>query len=658
MGVITCTSRKLYTLLPNGTELNELIYPDDWKLNRIGEYKKFVLDFTSTQDLANTIIYFNPALCISPVVVPFTTGSLPVEGYSYVVDPAATVGDFAMTPFVNTPFTTDLAKNWDVQIHIGYGNDFKITIKYFQNEDRNGYLSTVSQINHDKLLKDKIGSTLELDVSGTSVYTNPEQFPRFYIYQVDLVDNTKKSFFIVTTAFYKAGFYNKNHHETTPYFTNPIWALSDTAGGRSTLNTLENTKLDFYIDSATVPTNFIAWMIRTDKNDNIVDFKTNYEASFAHITTDAGSGTIDNKIRKPSTALTIDSGTTYKGSFYIDKDLITLGATYRFISIAYDLEGDHVNSFISEEFTTAIPSFNGLGYSFVAKLRDYFNDYYGNNLTCIVEERMQSIININYDYFGFSDDILHRLGLVVPNDIRRYLTKVTVEIYEDASVQLRHYLQRSIAYKTGPTTYMTPDGMELNFTTANLEIKYPWRNRYETSIPNIESTFNGIIISPASNQNWGTRTLKVRTKLELFYDDYAVPFTDELVFMQVIKPKTYDTQGFAIYSNAGGKDAPVLATDYFCPDDANCFNAVFSNGSYAQYRLLTTIEKNPGTISMIEENEEMLGVLAQSDTNKFSSQESAYGETVATKAAFCIDGTKFVYDTFYKLSAMAKKLTK
>lgn len=654
---LTLLSKKLYTLNPDGTELKELLYPSEWTQNRIGEYKKVVMEFSSTQDIADNIIYFNPALYLVPGVTPFTTGAIPTEGYSYIVDSASTMGTFDMTPFVNTPYNTDLAKNWEVKITIGYGDNFTITMKYYQDEDRSGFLSTISQYNHDKLLKDKIGSTSELSVSGTSVYTDVKAVPNFYICQVNIANPVLKVFRTIEYDLYKGGFYNKNEHETAPYFTNPIWQLSDSSGVKSTFGLLEDTTVEFFVDSATPITKFFAWLIRTDTNDNSVDFKTNYEASFAYIYDNVGSTVLDNKITAPSLAMALDSGTTWKGQFTIDKDLLTLGAKYRMISIIYDEEGGYVNSFISDEILTDLPAFNGDGYTFVAKLRDYFNDWYGNDLACVVEERLQSIININYDYFGFSDDILHRLGLTVSNDIRRYLTKVTVEIYEDASSQLRHYLQRSIAYKTSPTTYVTPDGMELNFTTGNLEIKYPWRNRYESWIPNIESTFNGVIITPSSNQNWATRTIKIRTRLELFYDDYSTPFTDELVFMQSIRPKTYETQGLRIFEVVDGVQQSISSTGYYCPEDTNCFRAILTSGS-EDFKLLTTIEKSPGTITTIEENEEMLGILAQSDTNKFTDQDLYFGEAGTLKADWCIDGTKFVYDNFYKMCAIAKKQNK
>lgn len=654
MGTLTIHSRKLFTLNPDGTELKELIYPTDWDQNRIGEYKKIEISCSSTQPLADTIIYFSPALFISPILTAYDTGGIPAEGYAYVVDSAATMGTFTMGQFNIGGAPAALLKNWEVEIEIGYGNDFVIKMKYYQFIDRDKYFNSSSQYNQEKLLKDKIGNG-ELNVAGVSVYTHPEQVPRFYICQFDPV-TTNKSFTLSVYRQYKAGFYSKNSHETSPYFTNEAWTLEDSEGSRTTFNTLEDTKVNFQVDSATAPSDWFAWLIRTDKTDNGVDFKSNYEASFAKIYDLVGTTIYDNKLKGPGLKLALDSGTTYKGYFHVDKDGLTPGATYRFISVAYDLEGGFVNSFISDEIIAAVPSFNGNQYDLGAKFKDYFNEWTGNQLTCIPEERVQTIINVGYPYMGFTTDIENRLGLTVPNDIRRYLTQVKVEIYQDASVQLRHYYDRKTAYKVDAITYTVPENMELNFTDSNLEIKYLWRNRYESDIPNIETTYNGVPISVGSDQNWCGRTLKVKTTLSLYYDDYVAPFTDEIVFVQEVTVKNYNTSTLHVYVEKG-QSAPS-ATEYYCDTDDICLDGHFATATPSDYRLMNTIERNTGTIATIEESEPISGVLTQNTTPKIISQDTSYGDSGANRATFCIEGTELVYNVFYKVCAIAKKFLK
>jgi hypothetical protein len=75
-----------------------------------------------------------------------------------------------------------------------------------------------------------------------------------------------------------------------------------------------------------------------------------------------------------------------------------------------------------------------------------------------------------------------------------------------------------------------------------------------------------------------------------------------------------------------------------------------------EYNLITTIELAPGTISNIEENEEWLGVLAQLNSLKIASSETAYSESEATFAKFCLNNSLFNLNLQYKISAIAKRV--
>lgn len=659
MGTITVNSQRLFTLKPDGEEFLELD-PSAWDKNRIGEYKKIELECSSDQTLALSVIYFSPALFINRfTVTPFVFGGAPTEGYVFQVDKISTMGTYPMPPIVVPPYNPDVPKNWETEITIGYGNNFTITLKYFQMQDQNSFFSTANQFQHDKLLKDRVTATTELTVTPDSIYRKAkvsDWLLAAYIYQVNPADLTDNSYVRSNFIGYKAGFYNKDAHEAAPYFTSPQWSIEVDGSAATKLSLLENSKVYFEIKSPTKPTDWFSWLIRTDTTDNTVDFISNYEASFAEIVTDVTSSVLDNKILSPSLELTLGTGTTYKGFFHVDKDLLTLGASYRFISVVYDDISEEVNSFISEEFEVIEPSFDGLGYEFVVKLRDYFNDWYGNDLDCTIEERIQSITKIYYGYLGFTSDIQTRLGLTVPNDIRRYLTKITVEIYEDVTVKERQYYDRATAYKTGSTTYSTPSGMTIDVGSDYIETTYGWRNRYESWVPNIQTVISGAsLITPTGNQNWGGKILTVATKYELFYDDYVTPFTDEIVFTQQIRVKDYNTKDFLIFKP--GTVTKPTDKEYYCEDESICFEAALS-ASTTDYKLLTTIEQSPGSIASIEENEEMTGLLAQSDSAKFINQQTHFGETVSNRAYFCVDPTKLVYNKFYKVSAISKKLTK
>lgn len=650
---ITTTGVKLFTLNPDGTEKKELSNPSEFDKNRIGEYKKLEISFSVATSLANLSIYLSPALCFNTGAINPLSPNVPSSYWSFQVDPLATPGVSSMLLSCPLPYISDVIKNYIVGIEIVNATDFIIKIKYFQAYDLNSYLDPNIEENRYELLKDRVSHDAILNVSGDSVYTNPKNRPQFYLYVQDATDATIKSSFNYIVDNYKAGFYAKNAHQTPPYFFQEQWILETTAGVVSSLSSYENTKVRFRTSSTGVVDKVFAWMIRTDTSDNSVDFKTNYEASFADIIT-LGFGVLDNKIITPSNGPSFISG-KWEVNFYVDKSLLTPGAKYRFIAIPYDDTNPiltEVNSFISNEYSVSLPAFNGDGYNIAGSIKDYNKEFFGNDLICIVEERLQSKLNFDYSLNAFSNDIFNRLGLVVPNDIRRYLTKITCDIYEDVAPNIRHYYDIQTAFKVDPITYTYPLPIELNFTTDNLEILFNYRNRYEPTIPNVSSQIGGLDVAPFSNQNWAGRDLKVRFSLEFYYDDYAIPFTDNVVFIQTIRPKDYSTD-VEIFKEDG---ETIGNQEYFCADASTCLKALLNLPNPEEYNLIVNVEPAPGTISTIEENEEWLGVLTQLFSSKIFSSETSYSESEAMFSKFCLDNPNFLLNLSYKISAIAKRI--
>lgn len=648
------TNVKLFTLDPLGAVKKELVGVTEFNRNRIGEYKKMEIYYTASS-LANVSLYFDPALFFNISAINPISPNQPTSYWGYQVDAAVTVGISAMTLVCPIPYIANLIKNWEVSIEIVNATDFVISIKYFHIYDTLNYLTPNVEVNHAKLLKDRLANPTELSVSGDSVYTNAKVRPQFYIYGKDATDFTIFGSINHIVDNYQAGFYRKNAHQAPPYFIQESFILEDTAGVRTSFSSIEDTKVRFRTSTPGSCTSVYCWLIRTDTNDNTTDFLSNYEASFADIVT-AGPGTIHNKIVGPATSPALVLG-QYEVSFYVNKALLVSGGKYRVIAIPYDDTNPaltEVNSFISSEYSVALPSYNG-GLNITGSIKDYIKEYTGNDLICVVEERLQSKLNI--DFTNFSADILARLGLVVANDIRRYLTKVTCEIYTDPSATLRHYMARSFAVKMDPITYSVPfPVMALNFTVDNLEILFNYRNRYEPGTPNIQSVYMPGEIplsSPTSNQFWGGKVLKVKFSMELFYDDYSTPFTDKLVFIQTIRPKTYDPISVEILKEDGEE---IGNAEYFCSDVESCFKAKLNQPNAEEYKLITTTELAPGSIASIEENEVFVGILGQSTTSKIASQEESFSQTEIDHAKFCYNNSQFSLDLPYKISAIAKKI--
>lgn len=650
---INVTDAKLYTLLPNGTVKKELDNPSEFDKNRIGEFKRIELYYTASS-LANLALYFDPALFFNAGTINPLIGTQPTYFWGYQIDAAATVGTYSMILNIPVPYVAALYKNYTVTLEIVNATDFIITIDYYHLYDLNSYLQNV-EVNHSKLLKDRSANAVELSVSGDSVYTNGKCRPQFYLYAKDITDLTQYNLVNYIVDGYQAGFYAKNAQQASPYFDQPEWILSDSVGTVSSLSLAEDIKVRFRVASPGVSDSMHVWMIRTDTTNNTIDFRANYEASFAKIVTLGGFATINNKIKAPSVAPALVTG-KYEVSFYVDKTKLTAGAKYRFIGIPYDDTNPvmtEVNSFISEEYSVGLPSYSG-AYDIVGTIKDFAKEFTGNDLVCVIEERLQSILNVDYSAGVFSADILARLGLVVPNDITRYLTKIKCEIYQDIDAYTRHYFKRSVAVKSGFLGgYAIPSDLQMTNSAGVLNLKWNYRNRYESWIPNIETTYLGVPIPvPTANQNWGGRELKVRFSLELYYDDYSTPFTDNLIFIQTIRPKGY-TSDVEIFKEDG---ETIGNAEYFCADEESCFKAKLNVASPEEYKLITTVEKAPGASGTIAENEVWTGVLTQLTSDKFASQEESFSETEADYSKFCLDNEKFVLNLDYKISAIAKRV--
>lgn len=654
---ITIDSIEVFTLNPDGSEYKPLDSSTFLKKNRIGEYKKIRVNYVSSESIADTVIYFVPALFLKSGTVPPFTDAPTGSYYSYLIDSVPTVDTYEMNLNASVGYVPDLIKNNLCELIIDSATEFSIELSFYQLYDLLSFLTPSYEDNRWKLLNDRWNNGSTLSVVGDSIYTSDKFRPHFYLFIQKTADLANK--FSITTSVegYQGGFYNKNELQAAPYFTQQEFIIEDPLGNTITkISSTFDTKVRFRCVAPDTVTEVFVWLIkvtgRGGVTDPTVDMKTFYEASTENILTVGGSTTIDNKIKSPSTAPALITG-KYEISFHIDKSLVLPGELYRVIAIPhYNMEVYEVNSFISNMLEVDLPTFNGNGYEFTGTLTDYNKEFTGNDLVCVVEERIKSKLVVDYSGDVFKDDILARLGLVVPNDIYTYLQNIKCEIYEDIGTT-RHYYKRSQAsFSLFLLAWAIPSDMSFTNVGGILTINWDWRNRYESWIPNIESQISGfILMSPTSNQNWAGRTLKVKYSLQLNYYDYAVPFSDNLVFIQTIRPKGY-TSDVEIFKEDGEE---IGNAEFFCSDESECLKAKFNLPNPEDYNLITTVEKSPGTITSIEENEEYLGELAQLDSDKFASQEVSYSETEATFGKFCLDNSKFVLNLPYKISAIAKK---
>ena len=662
--ILTCTSKTLQTLYPDGSEYVPLNYSTgitgQWQYNRIGEYKQLSIDLQSDTTMDNMFVYFNPALFdILGMASPFAPGVAPQNYWGFQLGVYSAPYSSTMTLNAQSPYPSDIIKNYDVTIKVNSNKKITIYVKYFQMYDIKGFLNPPAESNKNKLLNDTSSNTININVVGNSIYTNDNSQPGFFCLIQDPLNVVNYCQLKMDFDTYKAGFYGKNEHQAVPYFSLPQFNLfaEDETTPITTLNPGDNNQMQFviHVPVSAPSSKTMMWMIRTDTTNNAIDVLANYEATFIDVYS-GSTNKFGNKIIEPMVTPTDIGGGNYQTSFHIDKTTIAVGQKYRFIAICYrtgdDADGFQVNSFISDEFEVLpVPFSNSEKWTMEGYLIDFNSYYTGNQLTCCVEERLIALANISYGITGFSDDIFSRLGLVVPNDIRRYMTSIQVETYEDAGIT-RQYFDRQTMLKTSPTTYTSASGMVLYWATDSIQIEYDFRVRYEDWIQNLQTKVGSVFLgSPTSNMNWAGRQINIKFTINLFYDDYVSPFTDVIELVIVLNPHGYSAAPLSIVNT----DLSPLSS-YYC--GATCLKAIL-DGTILDpeaYNLLMTAEPLPGFAPTIEENETCTGTFVALTTPKFSSQEPSFSFSEPSITNFCLDYTQFVLNTPYKLTALAKKI--
>lgn len=787
MSVVTLTAQHYDTLLPDGSQYSTTTDPA-LSVNRIGEYKRIRLEFyipgsnliRSGSD-GQLNIFIIPALYLDKSIIKtFVRGGSYYYGYTLPYT-AAPGDEFKCILQRNDQTFVPQFKNWEVIFKLVDNEHFEVHLYYYQIYDTDNYLNPALEDNHSKLLKDRKSNPLELIVNGNSIYTYDLQAPRIYFYLENRDVPSSNLYAEVVCSGYKAGFYAKNEHQTAPYFTSPQFILKNTAGSNvNTLSLTETMTMYFRVNSATPVTKVLMWLIRTDTNDNTVDFIENYEASFA----DVGI-TGDNKLISPMVSPYNNISGQYECSITIDKNKLTQDASYRFIAVVYG--GTNTNSFISGEVSASgLPCYGGLGLDIYGRVSDYDHEYSMlgllDTLEASIEERLRSKIKFEYSGNKWKNDILSRLGIVTVNDVRRYLTSINFKIYEEYSDSylgnVVNIFEEGTATKLNPFTYNTPQGMTLSFGNGFAEFWYDFRNRYENTIDCIKTLINGVNTTPVlSSQYWGGKSLKIEWTFNFNYDDYSGgTFEDKIICNQKLKIYDYEINqaailganindvsgwsvvgagcsiavGVATFVNTSGyrwvkfqrpaewngydfeftfevenyvsgtlslygitpftfnangvytqiikaypdgkfylEDdntvlqctidlskitiKPVLQAERvaqlelndketgveiesYCKEGIVCLEVEYTGVDVSTFHLITAIEKAPGTIDTIEENETWEGSeLEQLTTGKIINQEETFGQTDLKLAYFCIDTDKLSYAT-YKVTAMAKKL--
>jgi len=660
---ITIVGTAEETLLPDGTVYQTGGFSDYPR--SIGEKKRIVWEFSTTYPagLNNTNWWFFIGLGKQGVVTPILS-KVPIY-HSCSIGASFTAGTYPMAMTVPTGANPNLNNNCEVSLVVLTSTTFKIVAEFWLIYDETTMQNVAYQDNHSKLLKAMKTSPTELTVGTIANFFNSVQSQ----WTLNLLIEKPNQIHAPSTYLYTdyaapvaaiqlgGGFYNRNYLDAPPYFENPVWELKRSAVSVSNLSATTNTDVLFKIDSATLPTKVLAWIIRTDKTDNNVTMFDNYEANFCDILTGDPSIGVD-KIVGPVIDIALIAGTTYKIGFSLDGSKLTNLGKYRLIAIVYDKTNAKTNSFISDEYTVdESPCFNGEGFNAIASLDDYNRQFLGNNLECAIEERMRSKIKLYYPFNKWKNDIFNRLGLTVGNDIRRYLTQVIVTIFDTNVDPTFGIIQNVYDYKSstkyGTNSYTAQDGLTMNFGNTWAQFIYEWRNRFESNIDCIGTLVNGVPVLPVlGTQYWGGKTLTVRWSFYFTYDDYNSPFTDEVVFNQQIRVKDYS--GVTVSHLNSGRTEYDSVVD-FCQGEEPCFGSIIG-GALTDRKLIVNVTPKDGNINTLNEAEVWAGnQLEQLTTDEVTSEDEDYITDGGNKVAeFCIDTSKLSVNS-YQVSALAKK---
>jgi hypothetical protein len=685
---ITLVVAKVMTLLPDNTILKTYtISGSSWAHvdNRIAEKKRLEMEFNSDVNITGKDIFINTALFMRESNTTNTpTGKPPVYYSCSIPDasPGITYNAALQMPSPPPNFNIDANKNYEVKVLTGSSaTNFKVQVDFFMIADTGAmYMTTALDNGIGALITDWGGDGVVLDATNSNMASFPRppipsvyndywvgppfnhiyRSPRVYIY-METPGSTPLEFarYEMKYTGFKAGFYNRSAWSAAPWFTNCNFVLK--RGGNPVTDFVGNTEtnVEAFVTSSTPTehlTKMTVWCIRTNYFDGLQDNFANYDFDLQKI---EAASVASGKIQAPMTDPVNTSGNTWKVTFNVSA--LDVNYKYRLIGVAYSDNATYkVTSFISQEISvTQGVNYTGDGFDVIGRLDDYNREFRGNDLECVIEERMRSKIKLYFPFNKWKNDIFNRLGLVAPNDIRRYLNRVKVEIYNEEVTMIyplvRNTYDLKVSNRFGANQYSTQAGMTLLFGNTWAEFQYEWRNRFEANTLCVQ-TLNGNVpvVPPMATQYWGGKTLKIRWTLNFFYDNYSAPFDDEVIIEQQIRVKDYGEMSVKFINETEGDFADVTNV---CNDEMACYAGILQNPSLPDRYLIANIVPAGGAVNNMEESENWEGnQLPQLFTDKIPILYDAYQPLYSeTAGRFCIDTSKLSVNSQYQISAIAKK---
>jgi hypothetical protein len=673
--MLTLTQSSLVSISENNDTLNVVSQNADNILsggvNSMSEHKQlaFTLDWApdeyavdSISDLWGANIFINFSNWLPPSAVWIEGGGPPNSGFNTIVHNDMLPYTGLMSWYSTSALNPLANKNYKCQLSFVGGNQLTFTLDFYNGFDEYGYLSSSSKNNQWRFLSERWDNQ-SFNTVTDSYYATPKQIRAMLYIQ-------------------KGGYTEKKEitiyqGQANSYDTQMLLTYNDDTAVVA-LSTINDSSLKARVE---IPTNdvnvFYAKLIKI-QNDPTLDFINNYALQENLI--DA-SNMLANGFKGPFTvAFNVDH---YDLEFVVDKDFLELGKNYRVIIIGYNQgtgDPDYTGAInylaISHEFTTtsAIPycvvgcSEGGLGEEnylhFTGSLIDVNNEYTGNELDCIIEERLRSKLVVDHSGNAWVNNLRCRnpSAAEFANDLRNYLSNVSCEIYTEytdtalggvVKNQLEYWLMQRNSSSVSLTSYVS-NGIAFNFDLTNklLTLSADFRCRDEAATPCNSTTLNGANFFPVQdNQYWGGKDVFIKWSLYFYYHDFPMPFIDRLDFVQKLHVADYGYDDIAI-SAIGDKS-------FVCGGETVCFNADINSGlaDPETYNLINTIEPvDSGGIAAggLKESESYdPPELDQQQDEAFFDQDDAYSS--GGQGLFCLDPANLIINQEYKISVMAKK---
>lgn len=659
--MITLTSSKIETLAQDDTVIELVEQTGSGVIttgyNTVSEKKRLTARFTVETvepeyqiELEGGKFFVNIALWLETGIASFFPAGEPECGWAVnlpaSITPDATPEAIPMGWYAKGNPYPETSRNGTANLYIYDVDDFAIEITYHNCYDENGYLSSTQKDNIWRFISEQFNEQ-NTKLIDTSAFAATKDL-RLFTYIV----NARPDDEIVPYSEQQETILVQNR--VSRY--DSVIELSDADGNALTqINYYTDTdvRLRFY-SSASIDT-FYAKLIRL-KEDPAYDFTSNLQIQENEII----DSNLTYNVFKGAFDVNYNSYDEYYDlTFSIDKDYLEPNTNYRIIVVGYNSSASYQGISAQITSTTVLPYcltpcpgtiLDPVGLVFTGSITDLHDEYLGNDLTCVIEERLRSKLIIDFSDNRWKNNLdcrVNELGneTLQSNDIRKYLTRVDLEMYETYTGlggTVKNVVEQKILQRTAPNTY-TSTGITHSFdmTAETLTVYYDFRNRNDANTPCLLTFLNGAPYLPVQgNQYWGGKQINIRWSLTFYYHDFAVPYTDTLYFTQRITVKDYSND-----VTINNYDKTV-----FCDSGDFCMEAAIVLASPADYKLIATRQQQAGLL--VESEGFVPDNLGQETDSAITFNDTDY---TGGRAVFCADGTQLITGQTYKFSAMAKK---